>query len=47
MVVLYVDASTKGGPTDVTISLACIIQASENMFLADVSTLLDVSNLDG
>ena len=44
---LWMDACMKGGPTDVTISLACIVHASEYMtFLVDVSTLVDVSNLE-
>ena len=45
--VLQVDVYTRGRPTDVTITLACIVQASENRtFIVDVSTLVDVSNLE-
>ena len=37
----------KGGPMDVTITLARIAQASENMmFMVDISTLVDISNLE-
>ena len=46
MLVLQVDAYTRGRPTDVTITLARIVQASENRtFIVDISTLVDVSNL--
>ena len=46
MLVLQVDTYTRGEPTDVTISLACIVQTSENrMFMVDVSTSVDISNL--
>ena len=44
--VLQVDVYTRGGPMDVTITLACIVQASETRaFIVDISTLVDVSNL--
>ena len=47
MLMLQVDIYTMGGPTDVTITLAYIVQASETRtFIVDVSTLVDVSNLD-
>ena len=44
---LQVDIYTRGGPMDVTITLAHIIQASETRtFIVDVSTLVDISNLE-
>ena len=46
MLVVQIDVYTRGGPTDVTITLARIVQASENRtFIVDVSTLVDVCNL--
>ena len=43
---LQVDIYTRGGPTDVTITLVRIVQASETRtFIVDVSTLVGISNL--
>ena len=45
--VLQVDVYTRGRPTDITITLARIVPASETrMFIVDISTLVDVSNLE-
>ena len=44
---LQVDVYTMGRRTDGTITLARIIQVSETgTFIVDVSTLVDISNLD-
>ena len=44
--VLQIDIYTRGRPTDITITLARIVQMSETRtFIVDVSTLVDVSNL--